>query len=185
MQLSILFPFLKWVACGTRSIVLTSKITARWKERRKGFLPCSSQPLSWLSSLFCSRICAAKPHRGWVYQQGLPDHCHGMHGYLLSPCTKFSSGESPALFWSATTTCHGRKDPFYMSFTVKNLYHSVTISSFSRTTTLEIEQDNFSEQKIKLFSSGMPKTVAIASDETQNSLLQNMNSCPSHAASLF
>lgn len=72
-----------------------------------------------------------------------------------------------------------------MSFTVKNLYHFVTISSFSRTTTLKIEQDNFSEQKIKLFSSGMPKTVAIASDETQNSLLQNMNSCPSHAASLF
>lgn len=72
-----------------------------------------------------------------------------------------------------------------MSFTVKNLYHFVTITSFSLSTTLEIEQDNFSEWKMKLFSSGMPETIAIASDETQNSLLQNMNSCSTHSTSLF
>lgn len=72
-----------------------------------------------------------------------------------------------------------------MSFTAKNLYHFVTITSVSRITTLEIEQDNFSTGKMKLFGSGMPKIIAIASNETQNSLLQNMDSCPTHAASLF
>lgn len=61
----------------------------------------------------------------------------------------------------------------------------ITTTSFSHITTLEMEQDNFSEGKLKLFSFGMLKPVAIASDETQNSLLQNMDSCPTHAASLF
>lgn len=74
-----------------------------------------------------------------------------------------------------------------MSFDVKNLYHFVTVASFSLITAREIAQDyeHFSERKIKLFSFGMPKIIAIASDEIQNSLLQNMNSCPTHAATLL
>jgi len=77
-------------------------------------------------ALFSAWICAvnmgAKPHRGWLSQQGLPNHCHGMHGFLLSPHTCSSSAESPALLRSAAVTCHGRKDPSSMSFGVKNIY---------------------------------------------------------------
>lgn len=139
MQLSILFSFLEWVACGAGSIVLNRKNYCNMKGKKKGFPTLlQSAPFSdWALSVFCSQFCAAKPHGGWVSQQGFPDHCHGTHGYPLSPHTN-SSGESPTLFWSATTIGHGKKDPSYMKFTVKNLYHFVTITSFSPITTLEI-----------------------------------------------
>lgn len=112
------------------------------KGRRNGFFPSSSQPLSWLRSLFSAQICAvnmgAKPHRRWCSQQDLPNHCSGMHGYLLSPPTCSPSGGSPTLLWSAVIFCHGSKDPSYMSFDVKNLYHFITVTSFSLITALEI-----------------------------------------------
>lgn len=60
-----------------------------------------------------------------------------------------------------------------MSFDVKNLYHCIAATSFSLVTALEIAQDydHFSEGKTQLFSFGLPKIRATASDETQNSLL--------------
>lgn len=126
------------------SVFLNLKNYCKMREREEEMVsyPALSQPLSGLRSLFSARICAvnmgAKPHRGWLSQQDLPNHCHGTHSYLLSPHMCSSSGESPALLQSATITCHGRKDPSYMSFDVKNLYHSITVISFSLTTALEI-----------------------------------------------